>query len=108
MGITAWVSVIVSTRHAGLRLESTLADLRAVHGYAEQRRLLAEGSLSEPAVALLGRLSRPATTEEKVLLAYETATGRRAISRIEKEQATQVRPDLLGVEEFGFTPKTGS
>ena len=69
MGITAWVSVIVSTRHAGLRLESTLADLRAVHGYAEQRRLLAEGSLSEPAVALLGRLSRPATTEEKVLLA---------------------------------------
>ncbi|MDR3673030.1 MAG: septation regulator SpoVG [Holophaga sp.] len=44
--------------------------------------------------------------EERVLLAYEAATGNRAISRIEKGEATVVRADLLGVEEFGFTPKS--
>jgi stage V sporulation protein G len=44
--------------------------------------------------------------EERVLLAYETATGNRAISRIERGEATVVRADLLGVEEFGFTPKS--
>jgi stage V sporulation protein G len=43
--------------------------------------------------------------EQKVLLAFEAATGCRAISRIEVGEATLVRPDLLGVEEFGFTPK---
>ena len=43
--------------------------------------------------------------EQKVLLTYETTTGNRAVSRIETGQATIVRPDLLGVEEFGFTPK---
>jgi stage V sporulation protein G len=44
--------------------------------------------------------------EERVLLAYETATGNRALSRIERGEATIVRADLLGVEEFGFTPKS--
>jgi stage V sporulation protein G len=43
--------------------------------------------------------------EKQVLLAYESATGARAISRIETGEATTVRPDLLGVGEFGFTPK---
>lgn len=43
--------------------------------------------------------------ERKVLLAYEAATGARAISRIEEGEAATVRADLLGVEEFGFTPK---
>ena len=43
--------------------------------------------------------------EERVLLAYEAATGNRAISRIEQGTTTVVRPDLLSVEEFGFTPK---
>ena len=43
--------------------------------------------------------------ERKVLLAYEAATGNRAISRIEEGEAATVRADLLGVEEFGFTPK---
>jgi stage V sporulation protein G len=43
--------------------------------------------------------------EQKVLLAYEAATGARAISRIELGEAATVRADLLGVEEFGFTPK---
>lgn len=45
--------------------------------------------------------------EEKVLRAYEAATGNRAISRIERGEATVVRADLLNVEEFGFTPKNG-
>ncbi len=44
--------------------------------------------------------------EEKVLLAFEAATGRKAISRIEQGESGPVRPDLLSVEEFGFTPKT--
>jgi len=44
--------------------------------------------------------------EQRVLLAYEATTGNRAISRIEKGEATLVRADLLGVEEFGFTPKS--
>ena len=44
--------------------------------------------------------------EERVLLAYEASTGNRAVSRIEKGEVTVVRGDLLGVEEFGFTPKT--
>lgn len=44
--------------------------------------------------------------EERVLVAYETATGAKAISRIEKGEVQQVRPDLLSVEEFGFTPKS--
>ncbi len=43
--------------------------------------------------------------ERKVLLAYEAATGNRAISRIEEGETATVRADLLGVEEFGFTPK---
>jgi len=43
--------------------------------------------------------------EQKVLAAYEAATGNRAISRIEQGQSGPVRADLLGVEEFGFTPK---
>lgn len=43
--------------------------------------------------------------EEKVLLAFEAATGAKAISRIERGEAATVRADLLGVEEFGFTPK---
>ncbi|HNX32687.1 MAG TPA: SpoVG family protein [Holophaga sp.] len=44
--------------------------------------------------------------EKQVLLAYESATGARAISRIETGEDSMVRPDLLSVTEFGFTPKT--
>jgi len=43
--------------------------------------------------------------EQKVLLAYEATTGNRAFSRIEAGEVPTVRPDLLSVEEFGFTPK---
>ena len=43
--------------------------------------------------------------EQRVLLAYESATGAKAISRMEAGEASVIRPDLLGVEEFGFTPK---
>jgi stage V sporulation protein G len=41
--------------------------------------------------------------ERRVLEAFETATGKRAIARA--EEGGVVRPDLLSVEEFGFTPK---
>ena len=43
--------------------------------------------------------------EQRVLAAFETATGNRAMSRIERGEAATVRPDLLSVQEFGFTPK---
>lgn len=43
--------------------------------------------------------------EKQVLLAYEAATGVRTISRIESGEVSTVRPDLLSVTEFGFTPK---
>ncbi len=43
--------------------------------------------------------------ERQVLLAYENTTGAKAISRLESGEASTVRPDLLGVGEFGFTPK---
>ena len=51
-----------------------------------------------------------ADLEQRILLAYEAATGNRALSRLEGGQEETVRPDLLGVEEFGFVPKnhTGS
>jgi stage V sporulation protein G len=44
--------------------------------------------------------------ERQVLLAFEKATGVRAISRLETGEETTVRPDLLSVTEFGLTPKT--
>jgi len=44
--------------------------------------------------------------EQRVLEAFETVTGNRAISRLETGEVPTVRPDLLGVEEFGFIPKT--
>ena len=43
--------------------------------------------------------------ERKVLLAFEAVTESRAISRLETGESQTVRPDLLGVEEFGFQPK---
>lgn len=46
--------------------------------------------------------------ERQVLLAFEKATGVRAISRIESGEETTVRPDLLSVTEFGLTPKAQS
>jgi stage V sporulation protein G len=45
--------------------------------------------------------------ERKILLAYEAAANVKAISRIESGEQQTVRPDLLGVEEFGFQPKAG-
>ena len=43
--------------------------------------------------------------ELRVLKAYETATGIKAVSQIEQGEPGPVRPDLLSVEEFGYTPK---
>jgi stage V sporulation protein G len=85
-----------------------VGDLRVVEGeegyfVAMPSRRKRDGSYKDIAYPLNNDLRE--IIEEKVLLAYETATGNRAISRIEKGEATQVRPDLLSVEEFGFTPK---
>jgi len=43
--------------------------------------------------------------ERRVLLAFEAVSNSRAISRLEAGETQTVRPDLLGVEEFGFQPK---
>lgn len=85
-----------------------VGDMRVVEGeegyfVAMPSRRKRDGSYKDIAYPLNNDLRE--VIEEKVLLAYETATGNRAISRIEKGEATQVRPDLLSVEEFGFTPK---
>lgn len=88
-----------------------VGDLRVVEGedgyfVAMPSRRKRDGSFKDIAYPLNNALREE--IEERVLLAYETATGHRAISRIEKGEAASVRPDLLGVEEFGFTPKAGS
>ncbi len=88
-----------------------VGDLRVVEGedgffVAMPSRRKRDGSFKDIAYPLNNELREQ--IEEKVLLAYETATGRKAISRIERGESVQVRPDLLGVEEFGFTPKSGS
>jgi stage V sporulation protein G len=46
--------------------------------------------------------------ERTILAAYESVASTRAISRIETGEAETVRPDLLGVEEFGFKTKPQS
>ncbi len=88
-----------------------VGDLRVVEGedgyfVAMPSRRKRDGSFKDIAYPLNNNLREE--IEEKVLLAYETATGHRAISRIERGEAASVRPDLLGVEEFGFTPKASS
>jgi stage V sporulation protein G len=85
-----------------------VGDLRVVEGedgyfVAMPSRRKRDGSFKDIAYPLNNPLREQ--IEEKVLLAYETATGHRALSRIERGEAAQVRPDLLGVEEFGFTAK---
>lgn len=86
-----------------------VGDLRVVEGedgyfVAMPSRRKRDGSFKDIAYPLNNSLRE--LIEEKVLLAYEAATGHRALSRIERGEATQIRTDLLGVEEFGFTPKT--
>lgn len=85
-----------------------VGDLRVVEGeegyfVAMPSRRKRDGSFKDIAYPLNNTLREQ--IEERVLLAYEAATGARAISRIERGDEIQVRPDLLGVEEFGFTPK---
>jgi stage V sporulation protein G len=85
-----------------------VGDLRVVEGedgyfVAMPSRRKRDGSFKDIAYPLNNLLREE--IEERVLLAYETATGNRTISRIERGEESQVRPDLLGVEEFGFTPK---
>ncbi len=85
-----------------------VGDLRVVEGedgyfVAMPSRRKRDGSFKDIAYPLNNALREQ--IEERVLLAYETATGARALSRIERGEEVQVRPDLLGVEEFGFTPK---
>ena len=88
-----------------------VGDLRVVEGeegffVAMPSRRKRDGSFKDIAYPLNNALREE--VEERVLLAYEAATGRRAISRMDKGETTEVRPDLLGVEEFGFTPKSSS
>jgi stage V sporulation protein G len=88
-----------------------VGDLRVIEGeegyfVAMPSRRKRDGSFKDIAYPLNNNLREQ--LEEKVLLAFETATGIKAISRIERGEVNQVRPDLLSVEEFGFTPKASS
>jgi stage V sporulation protein G len=88
-----------------------VGDLRVVEGedgyfVAMPSKRKRDGSFKDIAYPLNNDIRL--AIEEKVLLAYETATGNRALSRIEQGEAGPVRPDLLSVEEFGFTPKPGA
>lgn len=62
-----------------------------------------DGTFKDIAYPLTNELRE--AIEERVLLVYEATTGTRTLSRIERGEAAMVRADLLGVEEFGFTPK---
>ena len=85
-----------------------VGDLRVVEGedgyfVAMPSRRRRDGSYKDIAYPLNNAFREE--LERRVLTAYEESTGRRAISRIEQGEAGIVRPDLLSVEEFGFTPK---
>ena len=45
------------------------------------------------------------TIEERILTAYENATGIKTIPNIDREPTDIVSEDVLGVEEFGFISK---
>ena len=86
-----------------------VGDLRIVEGedgyfVAMPSRRRRDGSFKDIAYPLNNDTRE--MIEEKLLRAFETATGIRAISRIERGEGGVVRPDLLNVEEFGFVPKT--
>lgn len=85
-----------------------IGDLRVVEGeegyfVSMPSKRKRDGSFKDIAYPLNNEVRE--LIEKQVLLAYESATGARAISRIETGEVTTVRPDLLGVGEFGFTPK---
>ncbi len=85
-----------------------IGDLRVIEGedgyfVAMPSKRKRDGSYKDTAYPLNNETRE--LIERAVLLAYEEATGHRAISRVETGEQPCVRPDLLGVEEFGFSPK---
>lgn len=88
-----------------------VGDLRVVEGeegffVAMPSKRKRDGSFKDIAYPLNNEARE--ALEKRVLLAFEESTGHRALSRLESGEESTVRPDLLGVEEFGFTPKTGA
>ena len=86
-----------------------VGDLRVVEGedgyfVSMPSKRKRDGSFKDIAYPLNNEVRE--AIERQVLLAYEAATGVKAISRIETGEAATVRPDLLSVTEFGFTPKS--
>jgi len=83
-----------------------VGDLRVVEGeegyfVAMPSRRKRDGSYKDIAYPLSNEARE--SLERRVLEAFESATGKRAIARA--EAGGIVRPDLLSVEEFGFMPK---
>lgn len=94
--------------YAAIVLEGAflVGDLRVVEGeegyfVAMPSRRKRDGSYKDIAYPLSNEARE--FLERRVLEAFEAATGKRAIARSEDQGV--VRPDLLSVEEFGFTPK---
>ena len=85
-----------------------VGDLRVVEGedgffVAMPSKRKRDGSFKD--IAYPTNIEAREAIELKVLQAYEAATGIKAISRIEQGETGPIRPDLLSVEEFGFSPK---
>jgi len=85
-----------------------VGDLRVVEGeegyfVAMPSKRKRDGSYKDTAYPLSQEIRD--ALEQQILKAYEAATGHRAISRMDQGEVATVRPDLLSVEEFGFTPK---
>ena len=83
-----------------------VGDLRVVEGedgffVAMPSRRKRDGSYKDIAYPLNNEVRE--VLERRILEAYEASTGKRALAR--DEEGGVVRPDLLSVEEFGFTPK---
>ena len=94
--------------YAAIVLEGAflVGDLRVVEGedgyfVAMPSRRKRDGSYKDIAYPLTNEVRE--FLERRVLEAFEASTGKRAIARA--EDGGVVRPDLLSVEEFGFTPK---
>nr|WP_320134170.1 septation regulator SpoVG [uncultured Holophaga sp.] len=101
--LRAFVSIVIDDAFL-------VGDLRVVEGedgyfVAMPSKRKRDGSYKDIAFPLNQEVRE--ALERQILLAYEKATGHRAIPRLEEEAST-IRPDLLSVEEFGFTPKTGA
>jgi stage V sporulation protein G len=86
----------------------TVGDLRILEGeegyfVAMPSKRKRDGSYKDVAYPLNNEVRK--IIEERVLTAYENATGSRAIPNMDKATIDITQSDVLGVGEFGFVSK---